>query len=116
MTNGSKVCSDTADAEPVPEEYYGYEQESEELRIRRYKLLNACVRASATHTDVAEYQPQDYRNCREPVDIIPGRAVRAIFGRSVVNRFEYCLDGDYRRNDDKHNAYNSLEGFHDFLL
>ena len=116
MANGSKVCSDAADAEPVPEKDYGYEQESIELRIRSYELLNACVRASTAHANVAEYYPQDYRNGREPVDIVPGRTVRAIFSGGVVNWLNYCLDGDYRRNDDKHNAYNSLESFHDFLL
>lgn len=57
MPNGSKVCSDAADAEPVPEEDYGYEQKSKELRIRSYKLLNACVCTSAAHANVAEYQP-----------------------------------------------------------
>ena len=55
VSDSCKICSDPADAEPVPEEDYGYEQESVELRIRSYELLNACVCTGATQADVAEY-------------------------------------------------------------
>lgn len=61
----------------------------------------------------AEYQPQYYRNGGEPVNDVPGGTVRTIIGGGVVNWLDYRLDSDYRRNDDKHNAYNALEGFHE---
>ena len=116
MVDSSKVLTDIANAEPIPEEDYRCKHESIEQRVRCYELLNACVLTGAAHADVAEYYPQYYGNQREWVDVVPCGTVRAICGGSVVNWFKDCLEGDYRRDDDKHNAYNSLEGFHDFLL
>ena len=116
VAHGGKVRSDFADAEPVPQENYGYEHESVELCICRQELLTARVRVRATHANVAEYQPQYYRNEREPVDDVPNGTVGTIFSGSVVNRLDYRVNCDYRRNYDQNDSYDSLEGFHENVL
>ena len=60
MTDGSKVRPNAADAEPVPEEDYSREHESIEHYIPCYELLDARIRTSTAHANVAEYHAQYY--------------------------------------------------------
>lgn len=110
--NSGKVWPDTHDAEPIPEEDYRYEYKPVEQRVRRYELLNARILSGATHANITEYQPQDYRNSGERIDVVPGGTVQITISGSVVNWFDDCVDGNDRRDDDKHDANKSLEGFH----
>ena len=113
MADPRKIWRDLHDTEPVPEEDDGCENEPVEQRVRRYELLDAWIRADTAQTNVAEYQPQDYWNGGEWVDVVPSGTVRTIISGGVVNRLKYCLDGNYRRNDDKYNPYKSLQAFHE---
>ena len=59
-TDSGKILPNAADAEPVPEEEYGCEQESVEYRVGSHKLWSARTVAGAAHANVAEYQSQYY--------------------------------------------------------